>query len=88
MTSSDGTNTLRVDNVQSFGGYVLHIGVLESGALQVGDTVTCMVDYERRWVMRVRFRVEAWGSERGWEWSWSQDRIWGSGVMRALHLIP
>jgi alanyl-tRNA synthetase len=27
---------------------VLHLGPLESGCLQLGDTVTCMVDYVRR----------------------------------------
>lgn len=48
ITNLDGTDTLRVDSVQSYGGYVLHIGPLESGALRVGDTATCMVDYERR----------------------------------------
>ncbi|GAB5031596.1 alanine-trna ligase [Nannochloropsis oceanica] len=48
LTNLDGTDTLRVDSVQSYGGYVLHIGPLESGALRVGDTATCMVDYVRR----------------------------------------
>jgi len=48
LTNLDGTDTLRVDSVQSYGGYILHIGPLESGALRVGDTATCMVDYVRR----------------------------------------
>lgn len=48
LTTLDGTDTMRVDSVQSFGGYVLHIGPLESGNFKVGDTVTCMVDYVRR----------------------------------------
>ncbi len=48
LTTLDGTDTMRVESVQSFGGYVLHIGPLESGNFQVGDTVTCMVDYVRR----------------------------------------
>ena len=32
----------------SYGGYVLHIGVLEQGSVKVGDHCTCAVDYERR----------------------------------------
>jgi alanyl-tRNA synthetase len=48
LTNTDGTNTLQVDSVQAFGGYVLHIGKMESGQFLVGDTVTCMVDYQRR----------------------------------------
>jgi alanyl-tRNA synthetase len=48
LTTLDGTDTMRVESVQSFGGYVLHIGPLESGNFKVGDTVTCMVDYVRR----------------------------------------
>ena len=37
-----------VSNVQSFGGYVLHIGQLTSGSLSTGDAVNCAVDYDRR----------------------------------------
>lgn len=37
-----------VVNVQTFGGYVLHIGSVQSGTLTVGDTVSVEVDYERR----------------------------------------
>ncbi len=48
ITNLDGTDTLRVDSVQAYGGYTLHIGPLESGAFKVGDTATCMVDYVRR----------------------------------------
>lgn len=36
ITSADGTNALKVDNVQVFGGYVLHSGAVEAGQLQVG----------------------------------------------------
>jgi len=35
ITSSDGNIELRVDNVQSFGGYVLHIGAMEHGKVVV-----------------------------------------------------
>jgi alanyl-tRNA synthetase len=42
------TATIAVTNVQSFAGYVLHIGTVESGSLRVGDFVRCEVDYERR----------------------------------------
>ena len=37
-----------VQQVLSYGGYVLHIGSLEQGKIQVGDKCTCSVDYERR----------------------------------------
>ena len=51
------TGILRLSNgdefevldVQSFAGYLLHVGRLSSGAkINVGDTVTCEVDYRRR----------------------------------------
>jgi alanyl-tRNA synthetase len=37
-----------VESTQSFGGYVLHIGKVESGELRVGDTVQMEVDKLRR----------------------------------------
>ena len=37
-----------VTSVQSFGGYVLHMGTLKSGAISTGCELTCEVDYERR----------------------------------------
>lgn len=37
-----------IDAVESYAGYVLHTGTLESGSLQVGEDVSCQVDYERR----------------------------------------
>ena len=40
--------TMDVENVQSFGGYILHMGSVEEGEIRVGDTVKCNVDYERR----------------------------------------
>lgn len=40
--------TFDVDSVESYAGYVLHMGVLKSGKLSVGDGVECKVDYERR----------------------------------------
>ena len=33
-----------VDDVQVFGGYVLHVGSLKYGALEVGDEVVCSYD--------------------------------------------
>ena len=35
-------------DVQSFGGYVLHIGTLKSGSLSTGESMSCEVDYDRR----------------------------------------
>jgi alanyl-tRNA synthetase len=42
------TGTLRVDNVQVYGGYVLHVGSVISGTFTCGSSATCEVDYERR----------------------------------------
>mmetsp|Transcript_27643 Transcript_27643/g.87636 ORF Transcript_27643/g.87636 Transcript_27643/m.87636 type:complete len:791 (-) Transcript_27643:118-2490(-) len=39
---------MRVENVQVFGSYVLHIGVVEVGSFGNGAAVSCMVDYSRR----------------------------------------
>jgi len=37
-----------VNDVQSYGGFLLHTGVIEEGSLKVGSTVKCEVDYDRR----------------------------------------
>ncbi|XP_020584472.1 alanine--tRNA ligase [Phalaenopsis equestris] len=39
-----------VNNVQPFGGFVLHIGTFpgDTGAFSVGDRIICKVDYQRR----------------------------------------
>ncbi|CAN6450326.1 unnamed protein product [Victoria cruziana] len=44
------SHSFQVSNVQVYGGFVLHIGLIvgEAGSLSVGDKVNCMVDYERR----------------------------------------
>jgi len=39
---------LTVENVQVYGGFVLHVGYLKSGSLKVEDTVTCVFDEGRR----------------------------------------
>jgi len=39
---------LRVDNVQLYGGFVLHVGEVVSGSFAVDGSVTCSVDYVRR----------------------------------------
>ncbi|KAJ8500056.1 hypothetical protein OPV22_010608 [Ensete ventricosum] len=49
--SIDGSfGSFQVNNVQVYGGFVLHIGTLIGGrkALAVGDKVICKVDYDRR----------------------------------------
>ncbi|RKO90945.1 alanyl-tRNA synthetase [Blyttiomyces helicus] len=43
----DGVADFAVDDVQTFGGYVLHIGYLKYGALKVGDEVVCCFDEVR-----------------------------------------
>ncbi|WOL19049.1 alanine--tRNA ligase [Canna indica] len=42
--------SLQVNNVQVYGGFVLHIGAVTGGSkgLSVGDKVICKVDYKRR----------------------------------------
>jgi len=37
-----------VNNVQLRGGYILHVGILESGSLKVGDKVVLKIDEKRR----------------------------------------
>jgi alanyl-tRNA synthetase len=37
-----------VDQVQTFGGYVLHVGRLREGEIKVGSTVTCCLVVDRR----------------------------------------
>jgi len=48
IVSLDGGATFRVSSVQSFGGYVLHVGALEAGSLATGAALECRVDWERR----------------------------------------
>jgi alanyl-tRNA synthetase len=47
ITTSSGAK-VKVESVQSYGQFVLHIGHVESGSFKVGDLVTCSVDYVRR----------------------------------------
>lgn len=44
------SGSFQVNNVQVFGGFVLHIGTFpgDRGALSVGDKLVCKVDYQRR----------------------------------------
>lgn len=50
ILSQDGEAVGRfaVTDVQSYGGFVLHTGVVEEGKLEVGSFVACKVDYDRR----------------------------------------
>jgi alanyl-tRNA synthetase len=50
LLHDDGTvsGILSVTDVQTYGGYVLHKGVIESGQWKVGMHVNCRVDYDRR----------------------------------------
>jgi alanyl-tRNA synthetase len=45
---SENGATMKVDNVQIYGQYVLHLGTVVEGTFRKEDTVTCSVDYERR----------------------------------------
>ncbi|KAK9369692.1 tRNA synthetases class II (A)-domain-containing protein [Lipomyces kononenkoae] len=48
----DGKAEFEVENVQQYGGYVLHTGYLKYGALTVGDAVVAEYDELRRWPIR------------------------------------
>jgi len=50
IVSEDGKTeaTFVVQDVQSYGGYLLHTGVVTSGSIKVGAGVVCEVDYDRR----------------------------------------
>ncbi|CAZ84019.1 unnamed protein product [Tuber melanosporum] len=48
----DGEAELDVQNVQVYGGYVLHTGYIKYGTLSVGDDVICEYDELRRWPIR------------------------------------
>ncbi|THH02716.1 hypothetical protein EW145_g6718 [Phellinidium pouzarii] len=48
----DGIMEFEVTNVQSFSGYVLHVGSLKYGQLAVGDEVVSTYDELRRWPLR------------------------------------
>ncbi|CAK9440079.1 uncharacterized protein LODBEIA_P41790 [Lodderomyces beijingensis] len=48
----DGKTEFNVENVQVYGGYVLHTGYLLEGGLRVGDDVVAAYDELRRWPIR------------------------------------
>ncbi|KAH0539111.1 Alanine--tRNA ligase [Glutinoglossum americanum] len=48
----DGVAELDVQNVQVYGGYVLHTGYVKYGSLSVDDEVLCEYDELRRWPIR------------------------------------
>ena len=45
---SEGGATIKVENVQIYGQYILHLGSVVEGTLNKNDTVKCCVDYVRR----------------------------------------
>ena len=48
----DGAAEFEVTNVQSYGGYVLHTGILKYGELKVGSEIISTYDELRRWPLR------------------------------------
>lgn len=48
----DGQAEVEVGDVQSYGGYVLHTGLIKFGSLSVGDSVICEYDELRRQPIR------------------------------------
>eukprot|EP00584_Thalassiosira_punctigera_P009395 CAMPEP_0172543494 /NCGR_PEP_ID=MMETSP1067-20121228/13874_1 /TAXON_ID=265564 ORGANISM="Thalassiosira punctigera, Strain Tpunct2005C2" /NCGR_SAMPLE_ID=MMETSP1067 /ASSEMBLY_ACC=CAM_ASM_000444 /LENGTH=979 /DNA_ID=CAMNT_0013329921 /DNA_START=178 /DNA_END=3113 /DNA_ORIENTATION=- len=49
VISFEGGGELVVNDVQTYGGYILHSGIVSGGStLSVGSSVKCRVDYERR----------------------------------------
>mmetsp|Transcript_5481 Transcript_5481/g.7928 ORF Transcript_5481/g.7928 Transcript_5481/m.7928 type:complete len:954 (-) Transcript_5481:30-2891(-) len=47
-TISFEAGELIVNDVQVYGGYILHSGVVSTGSISVGTDVQCQVDYDRR----------------------------------------
>ena len=43
-----GSCTVKVENVQLYGSFVLHVGQVVEGSLSVGESAACSVDYVRR----------------------------------------
>lgn len=43
-----GSAVVKINNVQAYGQFILHVGEVTEGSLKVGDSVTCSVDYQRR----------------------------------------
>ncbi|KAJ1933636.1 Alanine--tRNA ligase, partial [Linderina pennispora] len=52
LVSSDLSSEFTVEDVQVYGGYVLHTGFLKYGALRVGDSVEAQYDVLRRLPIR------------------------------------
>lgn len=48
----DGKAEFKVEDVQVYNGYVLHIGRMEEGDIEIGDEVICTYDELRRWPIR------------------------------------
>lgn len=48
IKSQSSGAVLTVENVQLYGGYVLHVGTVTGGSIKSGDLLTCSVDYKRR----------------------------------------
>lgn len=48
ITLTNGKDDFIVEDVQTYNGFVLHIGSLTGGSISVGDSVTCEYDENRR----------------------------------------
>lgn len=48
LGAENDSATISISNVQNYGSFVLHLGVVIEGTLSVGDSVSCSVDYVRR----------------------------------------
>eukprot|EP00547_Thalassionema_nitzschioides_P005626 CAMPEP_0194214384 /NCGR_PEP_ID=MMETSP0156-20130528/15519_1 /TAXON_ID=33649 /ORGANISM="Thalassionema nitzschioides, Strain L26-B" /LENGTH=963 /DNA_ID=CAMNT_0038942619 /DNA_START=270 /DNA_END=3161 /DNA_ORIENTATION=+ len=48
LGDDDAATSFVVNDVQSYGGYLLHTGVVEKGTFTKDSDVTCSVDYDRR----------------------------------------
>jgi alanyl-tRNA synthetase len=49
----DGEAEIQVDNVQVYGGYVLHTGYMKYGELEVGSEV--IAEYDEVWSLEAQF---------------------------------
>eukprot|EP00587_Corethron_hystrix_P001091 CAMPEP_0113306346 /NCGR_PEP_ID=MMETSP0010_2-20120614/5630_1 /TAXON_ID=216773 ORGANISM="Corethron hystrix, Strain 308" /NCGR_SAMPLE_ID=MMETSP0010_2 /ASSEMBLY_ACC=CAM_ASM_000155 /LENGTH=968 /DNA_ID=CAMNT_0000160987 /DNA_START=69 /DNA_END=2972 /DNA_ORIENTATION=+ /assembly_acc=CAM_ASM_000155 len=48
ISLADGSANVRINSVQVYGGFVLHVGEVVSGSIRLHDDIICHVDYDRR----------------------------------------
>ena len=73
------TRSFDVTGAMSYGGYVVHIGSLESGVVKVGDHCTCAVDYDYRFLVapnHTMTHLMNWAIRRVLRRTWTRRVRW------------